>query len=126
MAKGMWTKHFTPSGKAYYFNASQNMSLWEPPRDSIIHEAPNLRNPASSDSAVDKPISNTPIASSSLQLSLQKTSELVSNPIPAVATIDYTHFSGTSVNPHYSQQTTQIPLIDERYIRVLYLTMCCF
>ena len=45
MSKGMWTKHYTPEGKIFYFNAALNKSLWNPPLDAIIHEAPNLYKP---------------------------------------------------------------------------------
>jgi hypothetical protein len=45
MSKGMWTKHFTPEGKPFYFNAAQSRSVWRSPPDSIIHEAPNLKKP---------------------------------------------------------------------------------
>jgi hypothetical protein len=45
MTKGMWTKCISNDGKVFYFNASQNRSAWNPPPDSIIHEAPNLRQP---------------------------------------------------------------------------------
>ena len=41
----MWTKHYTSDGKAYYYNAAQDRSLWHAPKDSIIHEAVNLVNP---------------------------------------------------------------------------------
>ncbi len=39
MSKGMWTKQFTSSGKAFYYNSTQNLSVWQPPSDSVIHEA---------------------------------------------------------------------------------------
>jgi hypothetical protein len=45
MTKGMWTKCISNDGKVFYFNASQNRSAWNPPPDSIIYEAPNLRQP---------------------------------------------------------------------------------
>lgn len=32
-------------GKAYFYNAGQNRSLWTPPPDSIVHEAINIRPP---------------------------------------------------------------------------------
>jgi hypothetical protein len=47
MSKGMWTKHLTIDGNAYYYNAAKNISVWQPPIDSIIHEAPNLKPPTS-------------------------------------------------------------------------------
>ena len=42
MLKGMWTKHIGTDSKVFYFNAEQNNSVWEPPPDSIVHEAPVL------------------------------------------------------------------------------------
>eukprot|EP00981_Chlorochromonas_danica_P010591 scaffold3290_cov165-Ochromonas_danica.AAC.34 len=45
MSKGMWTKHLTADGKAFYYNASQNRSVWTAPSDSVVHEAPNLKPP---------------------------------------------------------------------------------
>lgn len=41
----MWTKHLTADGKAFYYNASQNRSVWTAPSDSVVHEAPNLKAP---------------------------------------------------------------------------------
>lgn len=41
MSKGIWTRHFSEEGKTFYYNASKNMSLWQPPPDSIVHEAAN-------------------------------------------------------------------------------------
>ncbi|RYH29853.1 hypothetical protein EON65_07170 [archaeon] len=43
MSNGMWTKHITEGGKVFYYNAEQNRSLWQPPPDSMVHEAPNLK-----------------------------------------------------------------------------------
>lgn len=45
MSKGIWTKHLSIDGKAYFYNAGQNRSLWMPPPDSIVHEAINIRPP---------------------------------------------------------------------------------
>jgi hypothetical protein len=45
MSKGIWTKHLSIDGKAYFYNAGQNRSLWMPPPDSIVHEAINMRPP---------------------------------------------------------------------------------
>jgi hypothetical protein len=47
MSKGMWTKHFTHEGKAFYFNPALNRSVWNPPSDAITHEAPNAKSQAS-------------------------------------------------------------------------------
>eukprot|EP01038_Epipyxis_sp_PR26KG_P008456 gene8456-11434_t len=47
MAKGMWTKQLTREGSVFYFNASQNRSLWHPPPDSVVHEANELSMPQS-------------------------------------------------------------------------------
>ena len=44
MSKGMWTKHYASDGtRFFYYNASKKQSLWQPPPDSVIHEAPNLK-----------------------------------------------------------------------------------
>ena len=42
----MWTKQYTPAGKVFYYNSTQNLSVWNPPMDSVVHEAPNLKTPA--------------------------------------------------------------------------------
>lgn len=42
MSKGMWTKHIASDGRTFYFNAAQNRSVWQPPHDAVLHEAPNL------------------------------------------------------------------------------------
>ena len=44
MSKGMWTKQYSPTGKMFYFNASQNLSVWHPPVDSVIHDAPYIKS----------------------------------------------------------------------------------
>lgn len=49
MVKGMWTKQYAADGKAFYFNAAQNRSVWQPPPDSIVHEAPELYQPTEED-----------------------------------------------------------------------------
>ena len=46
MSKGIWTKHFSPEGKAYYFNAAENRSVWQPPANANTHEATNLAIPS--------------------------------------------------------------------------------
>lgn len=43
MSKGMWTKCLTAEGKAFYYNAAQNRSVWVPPSEAVVHEAPNLK-----------------------------------------------------------------------------------
>lgn len=43
MSHGMWTKYVTEDGKVFYYNAEQNRSLWQPPVDSLVHEAPCLK-----------------------------------------------------------------------------------
>lgn len=48
MSRGMWTKHFTSDGKQFYYNATKNISMWNYPPDSIIHEAPNAKPPPQS------------------------------------------------------------------------------
>ncbi len=45
----MWTKHFTADGKVFYFNAAVNRSVWSPPNDAVIHEAPNAKPPSQSE-----------------------------------------------------------------------------
>lgn len=68
MSKGMWTKHFTLEGKEFYFNASQNRSLWTPPSDSIIHRAPNLKPPESIEEKGDSTNSVSQVKTQSLEL----------------------------------------------------------
>lgn len=54
MSRGMWTKHFTSDGKkCFYYNASKNMSVWNPPPDSIVHNAVNAKPPPISDQSED-------------------------------------------------------------------------
>ena len=43
MSKGMWTKNITADGSTFYFNATQNRSVWKLPADAIVHEAANLK-----------------------------------------------------------------------------------
>lgn len=45
MSRGIWTKHLSVDGKAYFYNSAQNRSVWIPPPESIIHEAINMRPP---------------------------------------------------------------------------------
>jgi hypothetical protein len=52
MSKGMWTKQYTKEGKTFYYNASQNKSVWTPPMDSVVHEAPRLKKPEESQEEV--------------------------------------------------------------------------
>lgn len=54
MSRGMWTKCWTPDGsQSFYYNASKNQSVWQPPPDAIIHEAIHLK-PCSNDTrAID-------------------------------------------------------------------------
>jgi hypothetical protein len=52
MSKGMWTKQYTKEGKTFYYNAAQNKSVWTPPMDSIVHEAPYLKKPEESQEEV--------------------------------------------------------------------------
>jgi hypothetical protein len=48
----MWTKHLSVDGQQhFYFNAATNISSWKPPKDAIIHEAPNIKPPPSSSSS---------------------------------------------------------------------------
>lgn len=42
MSKGMWTKQYTIDGKIFYYNSTQNKSVWHPPIGSETHEAINL------------------------------------------------------------------------------------
>jgi hypothetical protein len=65
MSKGMWTKQFTKEGKAFYYNAAQNRSVWHPPSDSVVHEAPQLKIPS------DEPLST-------LEVPAQATTDTVS------------------------------------------------
>jgi hypothetical protein len=52
MSKGMWTKNIATDGNVFYFNATQNRSVWKLPADAVIHEAANLKPlPASLDEA---------------------------------------------------------------------------
>ena len=39
----MWTKVITADGSVFYYNSSNNKSVWKPPADAIVHEAPNLK-----------------------------------------------------------------------------------
>jgi len=39
----MWTKQIDKDGNIFFFNSTQNRSVWQPPADAVIHEAPNLR-----------------------------------------------------------------------------------
>ena len=41
----MWTKQYTVDGKIFYYNSTQNKSIWHPPIGSEIHEAANLLYP---------------------------------------------------------------------------------
>ena len=43
MSKGMYTKNITPDGTVFFFNATLNKSVWKPPADATVHEAPNLK-----------------------------------------------------------------------------------
>ena len=46
---GMYTKHYLEDGRIYYFNATLNVSVWNPPTDNpqvLVHEAPNARPPS--------------------------------------------------------------------------------
>jgi hypothetical protein len=45
MSRGIWTKHLSVNGKAYFYNSAQNRSVWIPPPESIIHEAINMKPP---------------------------------------------------------------------------------
>jgi hypothetical protein len=45
MSRGMWTKQHTAAGIPFYFNATQNKSLWKPPPTDLIHEAEYLKIP---------------------------------------------------------------------------------
>lgn len=44
MSKGIWTKCISSVDpmKSYYYNASLDRSVWNPPKDGIIHEAVHL------------------------------------------------------------------------------------
>lgn len=39
----MWTKHINKNGRAFYFNSVYDKSVWQPPTDSLVHEAANLQ-----------------------------------------------------------------------------------
>lgn len=41
--KGMWTKQLSSDGKIYFYNAHLNKSLWTPPSEAVIYEAPSLK-----------------------------------------------------------------------------------
>jgi hypothetical protein len=41
----MWTKQYTAAGMPFYYNATQNKSLWMPPPSDLIHEAEYLKIP---------------------------------------------------------------------------------
>ena len=41
--KGMWTKQLSNDGKIFFYNAHMNKSLWTPPSEAVIYEAPNLK-----------------------------------------------------------------------------------
>lgn len=41
--KGMWTKQLSSDGKIFFYNAHLNKSLWTPPSEAVIYEAPSLR-----------------------------------------------------------------------------------
>jgi hypothetical protein len=41
--KGMWTKRFASDGTPFYYNATQNRSVWKPPVDGIVLEAEQLK-----------------------------------------------------------------------------------
>ncbi len=49
----MWTKHLTTEGKVFYFNAAQNRSVWNPPPESVVHEAPNIKPIGSSSFTIE-------------------------------------------------------------------------
>ena len=54
--KGMFTKNISIDGSVFYFNSSQNKSLWKPPADAIIHEAANLKQLQETDTQNQKNI----------------------------------------------------------------------
>lgn len=60
----MWTKHLMEEGKAYYFNASQNRSVWNPPPDSVVHEASKLLRPSEQQTLEPTPITSPAVTSS--------------------------------------------------------------
>lgn len=39
----MWTKQISSDGRIFYYNASKNESVFQPPPDSIVHEAIGLK-----------------------------------------------------------------------------------
>eukprot|EP01031_Cornospumella_fuschlensis_P033375 gene33375-40379_t len=80
MSNGMWTKHVTEGGKVFYYNAEQSRSLWQPPTDSLVHEAPYLKPilsslspPSSSIFQQPKPLVEAPASNSSDPASLDST-----------------------------------------------------
>jgi hypothetical protein len=40
---GVWTKVLTADGNPFYYNASLDQSLWAPPLEAVVHEAPALQ-----------------------------------------------------------------------------------
>jgi hypothetical protein len=102
----MWTKHLTAEGKAFYFNASQNRSVWVPPSDSVIHEAPNLQRPTVGDET--KPTQSTDSVPSndnedlSLKVAPQATDTL---PVP-----DPSHQQQTNISALSGQGPITVPV----------------
>lgn len=39
----MWTKQLSSDGKIFFYNAHLNKSLWTPPSEAVIYEAPSLK-----------------------------------------------------------------------------------
>ena len=44
MSSGFFTKHYIDSERCFYYNAERGLSVWTPPIDCVVHEAPNARN----------------------------------------------------------------------------------
>lgn len=85
MSKGMWTKNVTSDGNVFYFNATQNRSVWKLPADAVVHEAANLKPlPASLDEAQLKNIDAMMEFASSLQ---QEEPQTESSPAAGMTTV---------------------------------------
>jgi hypothetical protein len=48
----MWTKQYSSTGKVFYYNSSQNLSMWHAPIDSVVHEALHIKSPTDDTSIV--------------------------------------------------------------------------